>query len=741
MTTRLGRAYNRNVADRIAELLVKEGVLSAAEAGRAASRQEEAGGAFDTALLELELVGESRLEGYLARASGLPAAPDTAWGELDARARRVFPAKVAERHGIAPFALEGRDLSVVATYPPDLGLLDEISFMLSLHLKPHVAVEWRVRDLIHRLYGTPLPLRLKTLRERGNQGAVEQTPDLEVVEGSLSEAPTPPADPVPTPASSSSPRVANERSLPLAKEPPPAAGSMAWALPSGPSPEAPGRDGGRAAASPGWTLGEARAALASASDRDEVILAALRYLRDFFEYAAVFAVTRDALYGHEAVGGDESARDECRRVAVELSDPGFFRTAIETRGPYLGPPTLDPVTASILSGLRRGTPRTVLLHPVFLRDRPVCVFYADNGGAPVSARRLGDLFLVLGSLGPAFERVIRERKLHPPPGPGEETWRATEPALAADDGLPFSVDVDLGDYEVAPASEAFSSPLAMDAAGLVKRLMASARGSAERSNFIAQLRQRGHEGAAPLVEALPGPIEVRDGLSQATPVEEQGPVLAALAAIGTDALGPLLGALADSDPERRRYAVLLVARLGEAAVLPRLAARVFDEEPPVAAVARQALARERRRDEMKPVVESLRQELSKGNAARAAQAARALAELGDAESVSLLIQLLEGGGELGAVAADSLAQITLQRLGTDPEPWLSWWQEHRATPRSRWLLEALTSPDRELRQVAAEELRHAGAPPVPYFADAPAPEREKAAQAWADWWQQENPPL
>ena len=721
------------MADRLAELLVKDGVVSAANAERAAERQQEAGGTLDTALLELGLVEEAKLSGYLARASGLPAAPDSAWGEPDARARRVFPAKVAERHGIAPFALEGRDLSVVAAYPPDLGLLDEISFMLSLHLRPHVAPEWKVRDLVHRLYGTTIPLRLRALRERG--GAPE--PPDDVPEPDVAEEPpvakavppvpepSPPPAPAPRPDGAVRPTAAD-----LAK----AIGSIA----AQPRPAPPPREVASSPA-PGWTLGEARAALASAVDRDEVILAALRYMRDFFEYAAVFAVTRDALYGHEALGRDESARDECRRVAVELSDPGFFRTAIETRGPYLGPPALDPVTASILSGLRRGTPRTVLLHPVFLRERPVCVLYADNGDAPVSARRLGDLFLVLGALGAAFERVIRERKLHPPSGPGEEGWQVTEPARAGeDDALPFAVDVDMGDYEVAPASEALASPRALDVATLTERLVQSARGSAERSSLIAALQQR-PEAASSLVERLPGPVKVRDGASEATPVEEQGPVLAAIAALGPAAADPLLAALADPAPDRRRFAVLLLSRLGGVAALRGIAGRLFDGDARVAAAARRALAAARDRDEVRPVLEALRRDLGSGTPARVVPAVRALGEVGDAESVSVLIQLLEAGGELGATAAQALGHITLQRLGSDPGRWLAWWQEHRGTPRSRWLLDALTSPDRDVRQVAAEELRHAGPPPVPYFADAPAAEREKAARAWADWWRQRNP--
>ena len=43
------------------------------------------------------------------------------------------------------------------------GLLDEISFMLSLHLTAHVGPEWRVRALIHRLYGGALDPRFAAL--------------------------------------------------------------------------------------------------------------------------------------------------------------------------------------------------------------------------------------------------------------------------------------------------------------------------------------------------------------------------------------------------------------------------------------------------------------------------------------------------------------------------------------------------------------------------------------------------
>ncbi|HEY6100348.1 MAG TPA: hypothetical protein VIW03_13005 [Anaeromyxobacter sp.] len=147
----------------LAALLLEDGAVSAEALARAQARQREAGGALDTALLEAGVLGEEALIERLARAADLPAAPPNAWSATDARARRVFPSRVAERHGLAPFALDGRELSLVATYPVDLGLLDEISFMLSLHLTAHVGPEWRVRELIHRIYGSPIAPRLEAV--------------------------------------------------------------------------------------------------------------------------------------------------------------------------------------------------------------------------------------------------------------------------------------------------------------------------------------------------------------------------------------------------------------------------------------------------------------------------------------------------------------------------------------------------------------------------------------------------
>jgi hypothetical protein len=401
----------------LAALLVEDGAVPADVVERALARQHEAGGALDTALLELGAIPEDLLAGYLARAAELPPAPASAWAAADPRARRVFPSRVAERHGLAPFALEGRELALVATYPVDLGLLDEISFMLSLHLTAHVGPEWRVRELIHRIYGSAFAPRLAAL---AGSGAAPASPPAAPEEAALRPPPPTTAAAVASgfgsdsdepvePLAAALAQALESVEIDLDEEEPAAAEVPAAAAPEEePVPEEHPALLDRSAP-PRWSLEDARRAVEGARHRDEVVLTAIRYARDFFEFAAMFAVTRDAVAGHDALGVEE-ARDRARSVAIWASDPGIFKTVIETGSPYLGPVAPGAAgTDAVLHGLAR-TPRTVLVYPIVLRERAVCVLFADNGEAPVSARRLGDLLLFLSTVGAAFERIIRDRK-------------------------------------------------------------------------------------------------------------------------------------------------------------------------------------------------------------------------------------------------------------------------------------------------------------------------------------------
>ena len=743
----------------------------------ALSRQAEAGGALDTALLEMGALDEPRLLAALSRATGLPPAPAAAWEAADARARRVFPSRVAERHGLAPFALDGRDLALVAAYPVDLGLLDEVSFMLSLHLAAHVGLEWRVRALIHRLYGGTLDPRFSDLAARSG-APLAPVPAKTVDEGGEGgperEGDSKPAErhePEPRPLPSVA-GFSREDSEPLE----PLAAALAQALesedfpwlddaavdlgpPPGTGPAPPTEAPLDRTAPPHWALEEARAALTRARGRDELILAALRYARDFFQFAALFAVTRDAVAGHDALGPEEDARDRCRATAIYTADPGIFRTVIETKAPYLGPAAGGlSGTEAILSGLGRGFPRTVLVCPIVLRDRTACILYADNGDAPVSARRLGDLLLLLSAVGPSFERLIRERKQRRlaesgssvPPAPAAEPsqaasepprpapdssadstagappqpesldeWRTRQPGLA--EAAEFDIDVEEG--ESGDPAEAVE--------GEVARLVATLPGSPRRAQSVARLAALGEVAIQALSTALPGPIEDERALEPT----RLGPVPAALSLHGIAAVPMLLGVLQESDPARRRCAAILLGAAADPGAFAPLADRALDPNGRVAAAAAEWLGRNRNHPAMRGVQDRLRRAVLSGMAVRAAGAARALGALRDVEAIPLLIQVLETSrGADADAAAEALSRITLQRIGTEPRLWLAWWKENRGRGRADWLFSGLTSGDRSVRAAAAAELSEAAPSPIEYSPDAAPAEREAMARAWASWW-------
>jgi hypothetical protein len=181
---------------------------------------------------------------------------------------------------------------------------------------------------------------------------------------------------------------------------------------------------------PGWTLRDAAAALELAADRDEVLRVLLRYGRDFLEAAALFAVTPDGIVGVDAVGWS-GARSRCRAMRLGSQPGGLLGAALTTRGPSLGPVARDPGNERLIVGLGRRWPAVALALPVVVRDRVVCLLYADNGEAPVSARRVGDLLLAAGAVGTALERVVRRTKVAAEQAarstPDEGGWRVREP--------------------------------------------------------------------------------------------------------------------------------------------------------------------------------------------------------------------------------------------------------------------------------------------------------------------------
>ncbi len=709
------------MAARLAEQLVSRGLLTASSVEEAQRRRASYGGGLDTALLELDALGEPALLAACADASGLRAV-NLADFEPNREMSRFVPANVAERLAVVPLSEVNGVLHVACAYPPPLRDLEEVSLLLGRKLELWVALEVRVRDWIAAVYHAPLPARFAVLLARldPSRAPLRRPPPAP------SEAPTeedvPFGEVVVFPSPAAPQRI--ETPPPQGDLPVPPVGELEAAprpIPTDlpPSPEAP----------PEWTLEDAREALGHAADRDQIIWVALQFARRTFEFTAAFAVVRGAAVGWAAEGPHAEAF-KATPPTIPLDAPSLFRTVAVTRGGYLGPPPADVNTGSFLAQLGRA-PRTVFLFPVEVNGRVVCLVYADPGARAASQRRLSEVVLLCQELSGAFARVILHRKQQYasrlPAGSLEEAaaqvmgWSPRAQGELVTWGRAASMAAPVVD--VARRAPADFTPL-------LRRLTgpdATARAAA-----VAELARTPEASARFLASQFPGPTAwSRLAVAELPEPEELGPVPAALSRLGRAGAAALAPLLDSHDLDVRYFALLTAGNLPFAELVGGVLRGLFDPEPEIASAARAAAGALRRVPRFALSMRDLRQELASADTVRRCLAARALGVLRDRDSVEALTNLTgSDDGACAEAAAEALAEITGQHFGPDQHAWTRWWAEHRTRSRSEWLVAALRHPEVTVRLRALGELASALNDGLGYDPDAPAPVRERAVQRW-----------
>jgi hypothetical protein len=757
----------------LVELLVSIGAAKPEQIQQVQARQADLGGSLDTNLLELGVVDEVRLGEMLSRASDLPLGPPDLISSAGPDLASLFPQALAEKYGMVPLGLARRQISLLVRYPLNLLVLDEISFLLSRPIRPFLAPEVRVQELMARVYGVPLPSRYRTL--------------LAKLESPRRDLPAPPSEPKKIMASSAPapPELARSEPAPPTAAPP-ASGPRASAGPTPP-----------AARPAKLAPAEALLRLREAGGRDEVIGAAIAFVRGAFQFVALYARRGSAMAVFEVAGTDLQGADR-ERAEVPLDRASVLRTVSEARAPYVGPvPPGDPLERA-LGALGRSRLRAVLLYPVVIRDRTVAIVYGDSAGEALAPRRLSDVALVLSQVGPALERVLRA-------GKGDRTRAAAATGVAAagappiepelppsglvspaatvaplETGLPAdeaatwaeglgSVEIDPlavtalqaplptpASLAVAPAETAAEAPVlpeydeielpedwnAPEEGGTYADLVrAFLSGNAEtRADAEARLRLGGTAAARAVIERFPGPLYVfRMSIDELPGPEGIGPLAGLLAVIGGDSVGPLSSLLEEAGEERRFWATVLLAKLAyPEAVLP-LFERLFDSAPDVAAAARRGLLVLRGAPDFPKALERLDGELASSDPERLRRAIRALGQLHHVPAIPRLIDLCASrDSAIEEAAADALREIAQQDFGSNSKRWAAWWAVAQRHPRALWLIEALGHKDPDIRRSAFGQLAGATSLHFGYNTDLPPRERQLSVERWRDWWASEG---
>src|SRR6266702_143741 len=167
-------------ADKLGEILLREGLITQDQLKKALLEQKNTGMRLGYTLVKLGFVEETEISKMLARQYRMPAV-DLARFEVDAKIIKLLPPDVAIKHTVLPLKREGRTLTVAIADPNNVTAIEDIKFITRCDVFPVIAGEYTLRNAIDKYYQQS-DAQLQTLLKD-----IEAADDLEVVEEQTDE--------------------------------------------------------------------------------------------------------------------------------------------------------------------------------------------------------------------------------------------------------------------------------------------------------------------------------------------------------------------------------------------------------------------------------------------------------------------------------------------------------------------------------------------------------------------------
>ena len=161
-------------ADKLGEILVREGLITLDQLKKALMEQKGTGMRLGYTLVKLGFVEETEVTKMLARQYRMPAV-DLSRFEVDPKIIKLLPPDIAVKHTVLPLKREGRTLTVAIVDPNNVTAIEDIKFITRCDVFPVIAGEYTLRNAIDRYYqqsDAQLQSLLKSVEEA----------DVEVVE-------------------------------------------------------------------------------------------------------------------------------------------------------------------------------------------------------------------------------------------------------------------------------------------------------------------------------------------------------------------------------------------------------------------------------------------------------------------------------------------------------------------------------------------------------------------------------
>ncbi|RMF71351.1 MAG: hypothetical protein D6738_13950 [Acidobacteria bacterium] len=338
------------MAEKLGELLIREGLIAADQLEEALRSQRIFGGSLGSHLLQLGYVDEDALGRALGRVYGVPVASRAELIAAPPEVVALLPPEFSRRHRALPFKLEGHRLHLALQNPADSLAVHEASFLTGFQIVPHVSPEAVLRDSI-------------AYHRRGEPAAATpaaRPPRREAPPATTRAEPAAPARPRPEhqtgPVRITNPVLTGDPPVGLATGPVAIPASAERARRHSPALAALGR------------------ALASARNRDELLGVLLEEMTHHASRALVLLVRQ----GQAVVWKGEGFGTVRRRPALPLDAPSVLDPVREERALSFGPVAMTPANRDFYTLLGGRPPAVALVLPIYVRRRPLVVLYGDE---------------------------------------------------------------------------------------------------------------------------------------------------------------------------------------------------------------------------------------------------------------------------------------------------------------------------------------------------------------------------
>src|SRR6184192_2960649 len=140
-------------AERIGDLLVREGMITQEQLAKALQEQKQNGTRVGYNLIKLGFIQEIELTKMLAKQHKMPAV-DLSRFEVDPKIAKMIPNDLAQKNLVIPLKRDGRVLTVAMADPTNLGVLEDLKFITRYDIFPVIAGEYTLRRIIEKIFGS-----------------------------------------------------------------------------------------------------------------------------------------------------------------------------------------------------------------------------------------------------------------------------------------------------------------------------------------------------------------------------------------------------------------------------------------------------------------------------------------------------------------------------------------------------------------------------------------------------------